>query len=224
MDMLSTNKWERPVYYSTTVPSSQYKGLEKYFIQEGMAYRLVPVKTDPSEQGEVGMIDPNVMFDNMMNKFSWGNAEDPSVYLDENNRRMFSNFRRTFGSLAKELMVQGDTAKAIDAVHKGLAIVPSEKMSHDFFSIGLAEVLIRTGQKDEGDKLIDDIIQYSKSYLDYAISIIPEKRFGLDYPTGINMQALLDIYNLAMSLKLDYLVVKIEPEINNYYGKLYSAK
>jgi hypothetical protein len=224
MDMLSTNKWERPVYYSTTVPSSQYKGLEKYFIQEGLAYRLVPVKTDPSEQGEVGMIDPAVMFDNMMNKFSWGNAEDPSVYLDENNRRMFSNFRRTFGSLAKELMVQGDTVKAIDAVHKGLAIVPSEKMPHDFFSIGLAEVLIRTGQKAEGDKLIDDIIQYSKSYLDYAVSILPEKRFGLEYPTGINMQGLLDIYNMAMRLKLDYLVVKIEPEINNYYGKLYSAK
>ena len=39
MDLLSTNKWERPVYFSTTVPSSQYKGLEKYFVQEGLAYR-----------------------------------------------------------------------------------------------------------------------------------------------------------------------------------------
>jgi hypothetical protein len=224
MDMLSTNKWKRPVYYSTTVTSSQYKGLEKYFVQEGLAYRLVPVRTDTSDQGEFGMIDPTVMFDNMMNKFSWGNAEDPAVYLDENNRRMFSNFRRTFGALAKELMVQGDTAKAIDAVHKGLGIVPSEKMPHDFFSVGLAEVLIRTGQQAEGDKLIDDIIQYCKEYLDYAISISPEKRYGLEYPTGINMQGLLDIYNMAMRLKLDSLVTKIEPEINNYYGKLYSAR
>ena len=45
MDLLSTNKWERPVYISTTVPSSQYKGLEKYFVQEGIAYRIVPVRT-----------------------------------------------------------------------------------------------------------------------------------------------------------------------------------
>ncbi|MBP1674713.1 MAG: rane protein, partial [Bacteroidetes bacterium] len=35
MDLLTTNKWERPVYISTTVPSDQYKGLEKYFVQEG---------------------------------------------------------------------------------------------------------------------------------------------------------------------------------------------
>ena len=52
MDLLATNKWERPIYFSTTVPSSQYKGLEKYFVQEGMAYRIVPIKTRVSEEGE----------------------------------------------------------------------------------------------------------------------------------------------------------------------------
>ncbi len=224
MDLLSTNKWERPVYYSTTVPSTQYKGLDKYFIQEGLAYRVAPVKTEQTEQGEFGMIDPYVMFDNMMNKFTWGNAEDPSVYLDENNRRMFSNFRRTFGSLGKELLLRGDTAKAIEAVRRGLEIVPVDKMPNDFFSIGLAEVLIMGGKTEEGVTLIKEIIEYSKSYLDYAISIGPAERYGLDYPTGINMQGLLDIYNLSMRLKLDSLTKIVEPEITKYYSALYSAK
>ncbi len=30
MDLLASNDWKRPLYISTTVPSSQYKGLEKY--------------------------------------------------------------------------------------------------------------------------------------------------------------------------------------------------
>jgi hypothetical protein len=38
------------------------------------------------------------------------------------------------------------------------------------------------------------------------------------------MQGLLDIYNMAVRLKLDSIIKTIEPEINNYYGKLYSAK
>lgn len=223
MDLLSTNKWERPVYYSTTVPSTQYKGLEKYFVQEGLAYRVVPVKTEQTEQGEFGMIDPVVMFDNMMNKFTWGNAEDPSVYLDENNRRMFSNFRRTFGILGKELLVRGDTAKAIEAVRRGLAIVPAEKMPNDFFSIGLAEVLIMAGETEEGEKLINEIIDYSKGYLEYVVSISPAERYGLDYTTGINMQGLLDIYYMSMRLKLDSVIKVVEPEITKYYGALYSA-
>ncbi len=224
MDLISTNKWERPIYFSTTVPSTQYKGLEKYFIEEGLAYRVAPVKTDKPEQGEFGMIDPIVMYDNMMNKFKWGNASDPSVYLDENNKRMFCNFRRIFGSLGKELVLRGDTIKAVEAAHRGLDLVPAQKMPYDFFTISLAEVLIRAGKTDEGKKLINDIINYSKEYLDYAISLRPEERYGLEYTEGINMQGLLDIYNLSIRLKLDSITTTIEPLINNYYGKLYSAK
>jgi hypothetical protein len=222
MDLISTNKWERPIYFSTTVPSSQYKGLEKYFIQEGLAYRLVPVKIDEPEQGEFGMIDPIVMYDNMMNKFKWGNADKSSVYLDENNKRMFSNFRRIFGTLGKELLLSGDTLKAVEVAHRGLEIVPDKKMRYDFFTVGLAEVLMRAGKTEEGEHLINDIIKYSKEYLDYAISINPGDRFGLEYATGINMQGLLDIYNLSVRLKLDSVLSVLEPEINNYYGKLYS--
>jgi len=224
MDLLATNNWNRPIYFSTTVPSTQYKGLEKYFIQEGLAYRIAPVKTDKPEQGEFGMIDPDSMYDNMMNKFSWGNAADPSVYLDENNKRMFSNYRRIFGTLGKALLEKGDTVRAIEAIHRGMEIVPAKKMPHDFFSIMLAEVLIKAGKTDEGEKLLNDIINYSKEYLEYCISLQPGERFGLDYPMGINMQSLLDIYNMAVKLKLNSIVLTLEPQINNYYGKLYSSK
>jgi len=224
MDLISTNNWKRPIYFSTTVPSSQYKGLEKFFIQEGMAYRVVPIKTDDHEPGEFGMIDPFVMYDNMMNKFRWGNASDPSVYLDENNRRMLSNFKRIFGDLGKALLEAGDTVKAVEVVRKGLDLVPSEKLPNDFFTIGLAEVLIRAGKKGEGEKLIGDIINNSKEYLEYAVRTDAGERFGLEYPNGINIQALLDIYKMATGLKDDSLATITESLINNYYDKLYSRK
>ena len=223
MDMLSINNWKRPVYYSTTVPSTQYKGLEKYFVQEGLAYRVVPVKTDQSEKGEFGMIDPEVMYDNFMNKFKWGNADDPGVYLDENNRRMFSNFRRVFASLSRELLAKGDTVKALEVAHRALEIVPAEKLPNDFFSIGIAEIFYLAGKNEEAEKLVNEIISYSGSYLDYALTLRATERYGLDYATGINMQCLLDIYNMSVRLKLDSLTAVIEPVISNYYSRLYST-
>ena len=224
MDLLATNKWDRPIYFSTTVPSSQYKGLEKYFVQEGMAYRIVPIKTASPDEGEFGMIDPNVMYDNMMNKFEWGNAADPKVYLDENNKRMLSNFRRIFGNLGKSLLASGDTTRAIEAARKGLEIVPAGKLPYDFFTLGLAEVLIRAGNKEEGDKIINMVMEYSKEYLDYAAGITTGSRYGLDYAIGINMQSLLDIYHMADSLKLDYITKIVEPDVNRYYSIFYSTK
>jgi len=224
MDLLSTNKWERPFYYSTTVPSSQYKGLEKYFVQEGLAYRVVPIKTDTAEQGEFGMIDHKVMYDNLMNNFKWGNAEDPSVYLDENNRRMFSNFRRIFGTLAKDLLAKGDTARAVEVVQKGMSLVPPEKLPYDYFTITFAEVLLKAGMNEEGSRLLNEITGYSKEYLDLIVDISPGKRFGLDYPTGINMQTLLDVYNLAVGLKLENIIAEVEPAVDKYYSRLYSKQ
>ena len=224
MDLLSENEWKRPVYFSTTVPPGQYKGLDKYFIREGLGYRIAPVKTDKPEQGEFGMIDPDVMYDNMMNKFKWGNAGNPSVYLDENNRRMFSNFRNIFSILGKELLLKGDTVKAIEVVERGLSIVSPWKMPNDYFSIGLAEIMIRTGKMKEGEKIINDILGYSRQYLEYAADLKPEERFGLEYPTGINMQALLDIYNMSLRLKLTSLTLSVEPELNKYYSRLYPSK
>jgi hypothetical protein len=224
MDLLSTNKWGRPVYISTTVPSSQYKGLENYFIQEGMAYRITPVKIDKNEMGDFGMIDPYLMYDNMMNKFKWGNADDPSVYLDENNRRMFCNFRRLFGNLGRELLQAGDTARAIEAVNKGLSLVSTDKLPNDYFSITPAEVLIWAGKKEEGEKIINDVINYSVGYLEYAISLGSNQLFGVDYYNRMNLQALYDIYNLSLSIKNASLTSTTESLINKYYEKLYSRK
>jgi hypothetical protein len=223
MDLLSTNNWKRPIYISTTVPSTQYKGLEKYFVQEGLAFRIVPVKTGTPEIGDFGIIDPMLMYDNMMNKFAWGNAAAPRVYLDENNRRMFSNFRRLFGTLGKKLIETGDTTKALQVAKKGLAIVPPEKMPYDFFTIGIAEILFKTGHSGDARKLTNEILDYSESYLAYTVSLTPENRYGMDYPIGINMQALIDIYRMAIRLGIKDLSDKVEPELNKYYSILYSG-
>jgi len=224
MDLLSTNKWERPVYFSTTVPSSQYKGLEKFFVQEGLAYRVAPIRTGEPEQGEFGVIDHIVMYDNLMNRFRWGNAADPGVYLDENNKRMFSNFRRIFANLGKALLERGDTTRAVEVARRGLEIVPAEKLPDDYFAIGLAEVLIRAGKREEGMKIIGDIMNYAKEYLESASGVSPGKRYGLDYPIGINMQGLLDIYHFANDIVDEELSAIAEKEINNYYGRFYSGK
>jgi len=97
-------------------------------------------------------------------------------------------------------------------------------MPDDFYSIGFAEILLKAGKKEEGEKLIGEIVSYAKEYLDYAVSLDPGKRFGMEYPNGINMQTMLDIYNLSMALKMDSLTTIVEPMINNYYSRLYSAK
>lgn len=109
LDMIANNDWKRPIYFAVTVGSENYMNLEPYFQLEGLAYRFVPIKNpraiDPN--GQTGRVDNDVMYNNMMNKFLWGNMNKEGVYLDQTNMGMTMNFRNNFARLAESLLESG---------------------------------------------------------------------------------------------------------------------
>ncbi|NSW95018.1 MAG: hypothetical protein HPY62_09980, partial [Bacteroidales bacterium] len=72
--------------------------------------------------------------------------------------------------------------------------------------------------------IIDEILKYSQEYPEYAVRQTGKDTYGLDYPVGINMQAMLDVYNMSLTLKMDSLTQAIEPGLQKYYSLLYSTK
>jgi len=109
--MLSNLDWSRPVYFAVTTGGDAYMGLEPYFQLEGLAYRLTPIMHKKSENPNLeGGIGTELMYDNMMNKFQWGNMDTEDIYMDENNRRMTTNLRLQFGHLAEQLISEGNSS------------------------------------------------------------------------------------------------------------------
>ncbi|NLD62823.1 MAG: MFS transporter [Bacteroidales bacterium] len=220
MDFMAGNNWERPLYYSVTVPASTYIGLEDFFVLEGMAFRVSPIIIDPPQPGETGMVDTQEMYENMMTNFRWGNAEKEGVYLDENNRRMFDVFRRQFAKLAKALVAEGDTVRAVAAIEKGMAIVPPEKMPFDYFSCDLAEALAVAGKKEEAEKLFREIIDNSLASLGFIAALPDNRSYGLEFNASVSLQALLDIYRLATGFGMTELAETASSGLNRYYGEV----
>ena len=220
MDFIAGNNWESPLYYSVTVPASTYIGLEDFFVLEGMAFRVSPISIDPPQPGETGMVDTQEMYENMMTNFRWGNAEKEGVYLDENNRRMFDVFRRQFAKLAKALVAEGDTVKAVAAIEKGMAIVPPEKMPFDYFSCDLAEALAVAGKKEEAEKLFREIIDNSLASLGFIAALPDNRSYGLEFNASVSLQALLDIYRLATGFGMTELAETASSGLNRYYGEV----
>jgi MFS family permease len=220
MDIMAGNNWNRPFYYSVTVPGSTYTGLENFFVLEGMAYRISPIRIDPPAQGETGMVDTKEMYEKMMNHFKFGNAGEKGVYLDENNRRLFDVFRRQFARLSKSLALEGDTTRALAAVEKGLNLVPPEKMPFDYFSIDLGEALVMAGKKEEAGELLTAIIDNAVASLNYISDLPDHKGYGLDYTISVSLQALLDTYRLATRYEMQALAVRSSEELNRYYGEV----
>jgi hypothetical protein len=220
MDIMAGNNWERPLYYATTVPGSTYIGLENFFVLEGMAYRVSPIRIDTPAPGETGMVDTREMYEKMMNRFRWGNAGEEGVYLDENNRRLFDVFRRQFARLSQALVLEGDTVRALAAAEKGLGIVPPEKMPWDYFSIELAEALAMAGERERAEEIFNTITDNALASLSFIAALPDEKGYGLDYTVSISLQSLLEVYRKAISLDMPALAERASRELNRYYGEV----
>ncbi len=143
LNIVANNNWKRPIYFATTVGSENYMNMEPYFQLEGLAYRLVPIRTEKKSDIVPGRVATKIMYDNVMQKFLWGNMNDERVYLDENNMRMTTNFRINFGRLAEDLLLEGKRDSSIKVLDKCVEITPDKTIPYNYFMTKIGELYYR---------------------------------------------------------------------------------
>lgn len=223
LDLLATFNWDRPVYWAITVGRESYIKLENYFQIEGLAYRLVPVKSS-TKSGHIGLIDTDIMYDNMMNKFKWGNIDDPRVYLDENNQRMLMNFRSNFGRLALELVQEGDTVRAQKVADRCQELMPNERVPFNYFNIGIAEVYYNLHQPEKGDEIIKILLNNSVQELDFYFSLDAKKFATISTDAQRSLALMQELVRVAQRYQKKELQKEIEEKFYFFYDKLNMTK
>ena len=172
LDLLATNDWERPIYWAITVGRSKYMNLNDYFQVEGFAYRFVPIKGESSPDRLIfGSVRTDVMYDNLMNKFEWGNMNDPNIYIDENNVRMMTNIRNSFQRLAEALTEEGKKDSAIAVIDRCNEIVPHEIVPYEYFALELARTYLLAGATDKGRAMIEEAFETYNEELSYFFNL-----------------------------------------------------
>ncbi len=138
LDVLASNSWERPIYY-TAGGFDGSLGLEPYYRTEGLAHRVVPVRTPYRSILEIGEIDTDTLYDRLMNTFTWGRMNAEDVYLDYYTIRTLSviRFRSLHTRLAIRLLQQGDREKAIEVLDHCMNLAPAEVLPFDQYISGI---------------------------------------------------------------------------------------
>jgi hypothetical protein len=205
LDLIDNNHWVRPVYYSVTVDRNLFLNLEEYFQLQGLAYRIVPIR-QPAVEGQMGSIDTELMFENMVNKFRWGNVTDSTVYLDENIRKMMMNFRNNFGRLANELITQGDTARASITLDRCMEVMPNERVPFGYFMIPIIEAYYRIGETRLANAYLITLSDLAEEELRYFFSLGREHLQDLDYEMQLRMHIMQELTRLAREYQQEELI------------------
>lgn len=220
LDMIANNGWKRPIYWAITVGRDKYLGLQDYFQAEGFAYRFVPLK-NTSGDIQSGGVRTDVMYDNLMNKFTWGNMTDPKVYLDENNIRMLMNVRNSFVRLADGLVLEGKKDSAVKVLDRCNKLVPNSRVPYNYFNMMMVETYYKAGKKMVLNADSTTTIQnVNSSYIGKANEII-------QVMTKNSEDDLLYYFTLKPDfratvqedLQRSYYIVKSLVDIANHYGE-----
>ncbi len=212
LDILATNNWKRPVYFSTTVNTSDFMNLDPYLQLEGLAYRIVPVK-NPEAGGETGFVQKDIMYDNMMNKFAWRNMDDPDIFYDENYLRFPSNARNMFGRLATEYLKAGDQAKAKEVINRCLTVLPDKAIPYDYFTPPLLVPMAQVGEKQRAVEIIDIMAKRADKALNYYFT--QGNRF--ENEIQLNLFTLQQLLIAAQEMQMPDKARELETVFRKYY-------
>ena len=199
LDILASFNWERPIYF-VAGGNEGALNLEEFFQMEGLAYRVVPVSTPGKDFFNLGRIDPEILHENLMEKFSWGGMEKEDVYLDYYNRRTFSviRFRKNYVRLAEEWLLEGDTLKAEQVLDRCMELAPHSRLEYDYYISGLTypdengnlleqsgiiETYYRCGAIEKANRILLEFSNILMQDLDYYNALNPrhKSRFNNEY-------------------------------------------
>jgi hypothetical protein len=212
MELLKENHWKRPIYFAVTVGTEYYLGLEDHFELSGLAYRILPIGV----KGAGSAVNVDEMYDNMMNKFKYGNINNPKIYLDENVSRMCHTHRMMFGQLIGALMAKNDTVRAKKALDYCNKMIPGTTVRHDYVSTQLADYYYKLHMSAQGNAIMDAVAKDCVEYLNWYFSLNNEQQNSVSNRIGHNMAVLQQVLRTCDEAKQKQILDKYMPFFMEY--------
>ena len=174
------------------------------------AYRLVPLKYPENDNPNIlGSIGTDIMYDNVMNKWAWGNMDDVEhgIYMDENNRRMVTNLRLQMSNLAESLLNEKKPKKALSVLDEIMRATPRQNVPFSRVMMPVAETYLQLAgdanvapnaaaltEEDRAQawtmaqEVVDQFMSMQEDQIVYCTSLDPEFYVALDREVQFALQ------------------------------------
>ncbi len=166
--------WKRPIYFSCGFAGGgDYQGLDEYVQMDGLANKLVPIRTAGSSPqiGAPQRVNLNKSLDLYTKKFLWGGAERKDIYFDEKNRYMMMTYRFSGSKVADALIRENRKADAITLLDKITNNITYEAYPYDQSMWSIADAYYKAGAPDKARAIGDIIVRDNTKMLNYILNL-----------------------------------------------------
>jgi hypothetical protein len=173
LDVLASSDWSRPIYVNNTSLAQFNIDLSRCVIQEGNAYRILPIfnSLPGVSYNNLRLVNTDIAYENMLKKFQYRKLDDSTVYYSEDYRKFVLNHRSSLNSLAEALILKGDSAKAREVLLFTLSKIPDSAVRYDYTNALMLELLFEVGEKEKALEIAQVMAQRSDEIADYYIKL-----------------------------------------------------
>ena len=221
MDLLANFDWKRPINFSSggIYDSENIFYLNDYLQFDGFSYRLIPIQTPPTADGDMGRVDANSLY-NVVKNFRWGNFKNLNAHFDETATSNIISYRMSASRAAAALALSGQKAKALEVLDLAAKEIPAEKYNDPRSLSSIVSGYIIAGQEQKGLQIAEVLKKGIFEEYDYYLSLSKADQSYLrrqmrtkPMEYSLVVSAVTDAYNrIGQKEKAyAYLVKSIEP-------------
>jgi hypothetical protein len=179
-NIIHTSNWQRPIYFAMTMPDNGKIGLQEYMQLTGLAFKLVPWKSQYywSNINEP-VIQQNLFTDikqpskDLQYGFRWRGFHDSTTYYDEDTRNLISsNYRNTFLSyvlFCANIKKQPQEASGI--LDRMEEVIPRRSIVMDYrIKYNVAEFYYSVGNRDRFKEYAYEVITEAKKLIEKPVT------------------------------------------------------
>lgn len=220
LDMLNTNNWKRPIYFSGgSLDSGEYLYMKDYLQLDGLVYKLVPIYTEDSGAFDMGRIDTDLMYEIVMD-WEWGNSDDPSVYIDPQTRAQGISFRSNMARLVEQLIVDEQFEKAENIIDLAVEKMPLKAFRYYAFVEPFIQGYYAVSAVDKAQKLATELLNLYLDHLAYYTTLNAEESYRRIEEIYSDLEATRRVLDLSTEANDEDFVAPFTEEYNGYINDL----
>ncbi|WP_319592118.1 DUF2723 domain-containing protein [uncultured Draconibacterium sp.] len=220
LNMIAANNWERPIYIDHSLVFTGNIHFLDWLQFEGLAYRFVPIRT-PKQGVTAGRIDTDILYNNVMNKFVWGNVNDPDIHMDEYNRKQINimQARYMFTRLSQALLGEGEKDKAVEVADKMFELFPNETIPLDYSSFQMVTQYYEAGANEKANEIVRIMADNCYAMLNYFASLPANLASAVGTEQNRQISHLRNLVIVTRSYKQDELNKELDAKLQELINK-----
>ncbi|WP_339706495.1 DUF2723 domain-containing protein [uncultured Kriegella sp.] len=177
LDILANNDWKRPLYFSGgSFDDAEYIWMKDYLQLDGLAYKLVPIKTERRSSFEMGRIDSDLMYD-IVKKWDWGNSGSSDIYHDPQTRIQGLSLRSNLARLMEKLIEENKIDKAKDIIEIAMTNMPVDYYGYYTFVEPFVDGYYKVGESKKGQELFEKLKNKYQERLEYYAGVELDQQY-----------------------------------------------